>query len=393
VSLRSSRRSPAGVALFCCLAASVASHAQDTISTFGGAFTARAMAFGSDGLAGFPDGWILGQSTGISAGMTVRGQRSRAEASFAAAAMTGSSAALARAAAISDPGLIVTDPAADEAAFSFRLRTLWARLDLGSLRLQAGRQVINHGRGALWSPADIFSQFDLSGVSPERLGTDALRASLSLGDLSTLEAVAAPRSDPARGRYAARLSGKVLGLDGSLLGAWEGAGVREARIVAAADCRFDLGASLYAEGAVSVDPAASVPLDSVQPRLALGLDWSFGDFFVASEYYWNGSGAKSDPAWPGRHWFQASLAWSISDRARLAGALTATPFDDAGNLDAERPWRAQASLAFDSSQNSSLLAFVDIARDSFAALATVPAGGPVTKSWARSLGASLTVKF
>ncbi|MEI6388946.1 MAG: hypothetical protein WCQ50_20225 [Spirochaetota bacterium] len=380
-------------ALLCCLAATAASYGQDTASSFGGSFTARAMAFGAEGIAGIPDGWILGQSTGISAGLVVRGQRTRAEASFAAAALTGSSAALARAAAIADPGLIVTAAATDEAAVSFRLRTLWARLDLGELRIQAGRQVINHGRGELWSPADIFSQFDLSGVSPERLGTDALRASLSLGGLSTLEAVAAPGSDPAKGRYAARLSGNALGLDGSILAAWEGKGSSTGRIVAAADCKFDLGAGFYAEAAASFDPRASAPFDSAEPRLALGFDWSFGDFIVASEYYWNGRGAKSDPAWPGRHWLFASLAWSLSDRARLAAALTGTPFDDSGSLVAERPWRAQASLAFDSSQNSSLLAFVDIARSSFAGLASVSGASPETKSWSRSLGASLSVKF
>ena len=36
-----------------------------------------------------------------------------------------------------------------------------------------GRQVVNYGRGTLWSPTDIFTELDLSGISPVRRGTDA----------------------------------------------------------------------------------------------------------------------------------------------------------------------------------------------------------------------------
>ena len=74
--------------------------------------------------------------------------------------------------------------------------------------------MVNYGRGALWSPTDIFTELDLTGLSPVRLGTDAARVTVPLGNTSGLDIVAAPTLAPADGRYALRLGGLVGDVDG-----------------------------------------------------------------------------------------------------------------------------------------------------------------------------------
>ena len=72
-----------------------------------------------------------------------------------------------------------------------------ARRRVGIVHL--GRQVINYERGALWSPTDIFTALDLTGLSPVRLGSDALRASIPIGATGGFDLVAAPGTSPSSG--------------------------------------------------------------------------------------------------------------------------------------------------------------------------------------------------
>ena len=57
----------------------------------------------------------------------------------------------------------------------------FSRVNLDWISFTAGRQVVNYGRGALWSPTDIFTELDLAGISPVRRGTDALRVAAPSG--------------------------------------------------------------------------------------------------------------------------------------------------------------------------------------------------------------------
>ena len=353
----------------------------DTSSWFGGSVTAQARATGmggaySNGYA-LPDGWTWASATTLSAGLGVKGDRTRAEASFDAAVLTGASATAALAtAAQSSSGLYAAGTG--ENAASFRLRTLWAKFDIDWANLEVGRQVVNYGRGALWSPEDIFASLDLSGASPDRLGTDAIRLKIPLGALSGLDIVGAPATQPRDGRYATRISGEILGIDSGLLGAWDGA---NSRVNVAADCKFDLGPSFYAEALWSLDPSVADPVASSWARAVGGLDWSAGDFIFAAEYYWNGGGATKitsiDPSFPAEQYLLGSVVWSYSDFGKLS--LSAI-------LDPEHgPLRLTASFSLDASQNAALGATADLIHGDFAGMT----GG----GWTAALGAFLTVKF
>ncbi len=270
-----------------------------------------------------------GSTTTLGLDLRARGERARAEASAEAAVLTGASAQAAWAASAAGlarpdellvPGTAPAAPAA-ETLVAFRLRTLYLKLDLDWASLTAGRQVINYNRGALWSPTDLFNELDLTGLSPVRLGSDALRASVPLGATAGFDLAAAPTAAPADGRYSARLSGLVAGIDGALTAARAGKSW-----MFGADFKADIEVGIYG------DVAYALP-DSGQAgalRAAAGADWSIGDFVMAAEYYYNGGGVEADPLFPGTHNLYASLVWNATELFSLSGNVILDITDGSG---------------------------------------------------------------
>ena len=292
--------------------------AQDTASwSLGGSVTAQPYAaYAGNGSLGAAD-FSYGSDTTLGLDLRALGERARAEASVEAAVLTGASALAAWAASASGlarpdellvPGTAPAAPAA-ETLVAFRLRTLYLKLDFDWASLTAGRQVVNYNRGVLWSPTDLFNELDLTGLSPVRLGSDALRAAVPLGATAGLDLVAAPTTAPADGRYSARLSALIAGVDGALTAARAGKGW-----MFGADLKADIEVGIYG------DVACSLP-DSGQAgalRAAAGVDWSIGDFVMAAEYYYNGGGAEADPLFPGTHNLYASLLWNATELFSLS---------------------------------------------------------------------------
>ena len=124
----------------------------------------------------------FGSASTLGLSLRAGGGRARAEASIEAAVLTGASAQIGWAIAASpfaraDELLLPSSSptAGPDAAIAARVRTLYAKLDLDWAAFTAGRQVLNYGRGALWTPTDIFTELDLAGISPVRRGTDAVQ--------------------------------------------------------------------------------------------------------------------------------------------------------------------------------------------------------------------------
>src|SRR5208283_4296885 len=261
-----------------------------------------------------------GSTTTLALALRAQGERARAEASGETAVLTGASALAAwaeQASGLARPDELLV-PAAPPAAsdpqtlVAFRLRTLYVKLDLDWSSLTAGRQVINYNRGVLWCPTDLFNELDLTGLSPVRLGSDALRLAVPFDATAGLDLAAAPVTAPADGRYSARLSGLVAGIDGALTSARAGKGW-----MFGADFKADVEIGIYGDAAYTL-------ADSGQAgalRAAAGADWSIGDFVMAAEYYYNGGGAEADPLFPGVHNAYVSLVWNATELFSLTGTL------------------------------------------------------------------------
>lgn len=324
-------------------------------------------------------GLSYGQSTSLGLELTAKGEIARAAASIEAALLSGTAAsdAWAAAGAASALGLdtagLLFAPAYDETApaprtlLEARIRALYVKLDYDRFSLTAGRQVVKYRRGALWSPTDPFTELDLSGISPVRRGSDALRLVLPLGAAGAFDLVAAPTAGFAEGRYAARLAGLLAGVDCAALAYREGAAGS-----------WNIGGDFKADLGISLDGAAlySKPDSSAGfIRASGGADYSFGDFLVAAEYYYNGGGAAADANAPGSHNVYVALSWSATDFLTVAASLI-------DGLSAGS-WVSALTASLDAAQNAAVAAYARLGH----------AGSSAAGPWTAESGLSLSVKF
>jgi len=255
------------------------------------------------------EGFSCGSATKLGLDLRARGPEgpvaASAGASLEASILSGSAATAA--AALGADAFLASGP---ESVAALRLKTAWARLDSGWAAATAGRQILNYGRGALWSPVDIFSSLEADLLSSARRGIDSLRLAAPLGSTGLLDLVAAPKARPEEGSYALRLSGLLVpGLDSGALAAHE-----DGAWLAGADFKLDWELSLYGEGLYSLPESGGEGFF----RAAAGADWSVGDLVLAAEYYYNGDRpAAEDPYQAGAHNLYAALSWGASDLASL----------------------------------------------------------------------------
>jgi hypothetical protein len=234
---------------------------------------------------------------------------------------------------------------------------------------------LNYGRGALWTPTDIFTELDLSGISPVRRGTDALRVVVPLGVTGGLDLAAAPTLFPGSGKYAARLGGLLGDIDTAVMGARDGAGKRW---MVGADFKADLVVGLYADAIYAQPDAGGWGF----VLAAAGADWSFGDFIVAAEYYYNGGGTAADLLYPGSHNIYGSLTWTVSELF----VLSLTTVVDMGDGAGAGTLLAQISAA----QNADVRAYLQAAHGSAGYGLGYGVGGA---DWNVQAGGGLEVKF
>ncbi|HUW41514.1 MAG TPA: hypothetical protein VMV90_10910 [Rectinemataceae bacterium] len=297
----------------------------------GGSVLGQAYANYAGSLAPQAGDFGYGSSTRLGLTLDAKGSRARASASLEAAVLDGAAAQAAW--LLIEAGAVPTDelfvPAQRPAGgpdliAAARVRTLYVKYDADWASFTAGRQVINYERGALWSPTDIFTELDLTGLSPERLGSDALRLELPLGATGGLDLAAAPATVLAQGLYAARLSGLVLGVDSALAAARDGAAETSS---VGADCKFDLGASFYGDALYSLPDSGAAGIW----RAAAGGDWGTGDFILAAEYYYNGGGAAADPLFPDAQNLYGSLTWRASEFVSVSAVGIWDPIGESGS--------------------------------------------------------------
>ena len=357
------------------LALSVAAFGQEAPPwTLGGSLTVQPF-------AAYAGDFSYGSETTLSLDLKAGNGRARAEASLESAVLTGGSAALAWAIAASPYGkadelLVPSSPSGQEVAIAGRVRTLYAKLDLDWISLSAGRQVVNYGRGTLWSPTDIFTELDLAGISPVRRGTDALRVAVPLGETAGLDLVGAPTLAPADGRYSARLSA-LLGdvVDAAVVAARDGAGKGW---VFGADFKTDVVVGLTGEAVYDLPDAGGWGW----VRAAAGVDWSIGDFMLAAEYYYNGGGAAADLLFPGTHNAYASVTWNASQLLQAALVVIA-------NIE-QRSGTATVTTRVSAAQNADVTAFLQAGNGSAGYGIGYGVGGA---SWTAQAGLGLEVKF
>jgi hypothetical protein len=219
------------------------------------------------------------------------------------------------------------------------------------------------------------TELDLTGLSPVRRGSDALRVVVPFGQTEAFDLVAAPTLSPSQGRYALRARGLLAGVDGALVTARDGAG---SGWLFGADFKVDLEISLYGEAAYELYDTGQTGTF----KAAAGADYSFGDFIVAAEYYYNGGGPSADPLFPGSHNLYGSIAWTPDPLLRIS----ATGIMDIGN----GVGTVTLLTAISASQNATVGAYVQGSNGQ----AGYGLGyGLGSSAWIAQTGLTLEVKF
>ncbi len=246
-------------------------------------------------------------------------------------------------------GLLYNDAAA-EAALSFELKKLYLSVHLPKADLSVGRMIINYGRGTAFSPVDLFSSLDLSGLKLGRKGSDALRLLVPLSDFSGIDMVAGIAGAPERGIAGIRHYGNGLGVDYGLSAFRDGSRGGDGELVAALDIKGDLGLGIAAEALARI-PFDGPALDATEAvySLMLGLDYSLGGrWFFDLELLWNisaGSSLAAGAFSQSAHGF-ASLSWK-PDELNALDLRAFYAYDGSAQfvMSAARDLAAGASLA------------------------------------------------
>lgn len=144
-----------------------------------------------------------------------------------------------------------------------------------------GRQIINFGKGFLFSPLDAFSVVDIADISFRRSGSDVLNVRIPLGMLSGIDIVAEAPMPLREHTTAVKLFGNIFG--------WDISGVtlyrhRSEEVRVGMGFKGDIVAGLYGEIVGSFETSSG----ERSVECMLGSDYSIGSRWVfAAEYAYN----------------------------------------------------------------------------------------------------------
>jgi hypothetical protein len=239
---------------------------------------------------------------------------------------------------------------ADGPVLSLELKKLYLSVHMPKADLSVGRMIINYGRGTAFSPVDLFSSLDDSGLKLGRTGSDALRLIVPLSDFSGIDMAAGIADTPELGIAGLRHYGNALGVDYGLSAFRDGSRGADGELVLGLDLKGDLELGIAAEALARL-PFNGLSLDAREAvySLMLGLDYSLGGrWFFDLEGLWNVSAGDAQAAGAfgqSAHGF-ASLSWK-PDELNAFDLRAFYARDGSGQLvfSAARDIAAGASLA------------------------------------------------
>lgn len=198
------------------------------------------------------------------------------------------------------------------------LRKLYAALFFDWADISFGRQVINFGRGMIFSPIDAFSEVSPTDLSLRRSGSDVLRVKVPFGDTAGVDMMTTLSSKMTNIKTAVKLFGNLFGWDLSALGMYNFNGYETTIGV---DFKGDIEIGVYGEFVLRfTDCLATRYVEAM-----LGADYSIEQkWFFRLEYYYNEAAVTASSLTPaalaalqktffGKHYLFASTMFKIDD--------------------------------------------------------------------------------
>ena len=191
------------------------------------------------------------------------------------------------------------------------MRKLYLEAYLPFADIAVGRQIINFGKGLIFSPIDAFSTVQIMDLNFRRNGSDVANAHIPLGDLTGIDCIVEAPFGNNEHSSAAKLFTTVAGWDVSMVGLYRhlsGEGV------AGFAFKGDAVAGLYGELVEHIIKG----IDDRYFECMMGADYSIHRiWFFNAEYYYNDRPAAVPSLW-GRNNTYVSVQFAPNELMRLS---------------------------------------------------------------------------
>ena len=184
------------------------------------------------------------------------------------------------------------------------IRKLYLSMYLSFADITLGRQIINYGKGVVFSPIDVFSTVDIANINFERHGSDVAVVKIPFSYLSGLDVVTElPRKNH---EYSSEVRGyfSTFGFDIALSTIYKH---RSEELIAGMSFKGDAFFGVYGE---LVEHFANDYSDKYLEGM-FGLDYSIANTYIfRSEYYYKNTNIQNE--W-GKHNLFISFQYLIND--------------------------------------------------------------------------------
>ena len=197
------------------------------------------------------------------------------------------------------------------------IRKLYLSMYLPFADITLGRQIINFGKGFVFSPIDVFSSVELNDINYRRRGSDIVNIRIPFSDLAGLDFTTELPFVDGDFSTAVKLFATFFDFDFSLIGMYRNTGAVadfEDEVVTGLTFKGDIEIGIYGEAVVHVlADSRDVFFEGM-----LGADYSIKDkwFFMAEylykQYDWSNS------IW-GEHNLFGSIRYNINDIMNISG--------------------------------------------------------------------------
>lgn len=225
-------------------------------------------------------------------------------------------------------GMPLSDAGTAGSALLFKLGKAPVLLDLRKLYLEfylpfadiaVGRQIINFGKGFVFSPIDVFSTVNVFDLDFRRQGSDVAMARIPIGPLAGVDLIAQLPLNDAPYSVAAKGFANVGGFDLSLVGIYRepgrtGESPREG--VVGFTLKGDIVLGVYSEAVLHIVQDASRPFVEAMAGLDYSVNnrWTFRAEYLYKDYAWAGS------TW-GEHNLFGSVSFAPNELLSISGNL------------------------------------------------------------------------
>ncbi len=207
------------------------------------------------------------------------------------------------------------------APFLLDLRKLYLSVYLPFADITIGRQIINFGKGFIFSPIDVFSTIELQDINYRRRGTDIATIRIPFSNVAGIDFVSELPLQNRDVSVAAKLFTTLFDIDFSAVAIFRNkeesrSTNNERETVVGATFKGDLGVGYYGE----IVSHFLTQSDDVYLETMFGIDYSISNkwFFVAEylykQYNWQYS------VW-GEHNLFGSVRYTINELSSVSGSL------------------------------------------------------------------------